>query len=319
MDVDYFLTLKPDWAQQPCLYIILQEGGVKNADGTYRPNINYRVGASGTSMFKGSDRPYRSEDAQNFGLLSRCRMYRGFHNPFSTTIFAALRVKQALVAEMDKDRLGTDSTGNFYNVNRGSRTLVLTRERELHNLLDEKGLRYQKDTRNELFQTRNVEELISAMRYIRGEEMYIFGAQEIKLDPKYKGGSRRERITITETQPRQVPQRESRAPSLTITLSRSALEQLRSGSPQQFERLINLVRGFDEERKNTTTVRAPAKEVEEIRQQTDRGRALLDAVANQRPTRRSPRLAEMDDRTTEATVEAPRRRSLRIAQLQARP
>jgi hypothetical protein len=312
MDVDYFLTLRPDWAQQPCLYVILQEGGLKNADGNYRPNINYRVGASGTSMFKGSDRPYRSEDAQNFGLLSRCRMYRGFHNPFSTTIFAALRVKQALVAEMDKDRLGTDSSGNVYNVNRGSRTLVLTRERELHNILDEKGLRYQKDTRNELFQTRNVEELISAMRYIRGEELYLFSKDAITEDPKYKGGSRRERITVTETQPRQQPQRESRAPSLTITLSRSALEQLRSGSPQQFERLINLVREFDEERQRTTTVRAPKEVVQEMRQQTDAGRQILDAVVAQRPTRRSPRIAELNDRSTEATIEAPRR-SARLA------
>lgn len=314
MDVDYFLTLRPDWAQQPCLYVILQEGGLKNADGNYRPNINYRVGASGTSMFKGSDRPYRSEDAQNFGLLSRCRMYRGFHNPFSTTIFAALRVKQALVAEMDKDRLGTDSSGNVYNVNRGSRTLVLTRERELHNILDEKGLRYQKDTRNELFQTRNTEELISAMRYIRGEELYLFSKDAITEDPKYKGGSRRERITVTETQPRQQPQRESRAPSLTITLSRSALEQLRSGSPQQFERLINLVREFDEERQRTTTVRAPKEVVQEMRQQTDAGRQILDAVVAQRPTRRSPRIAgcSNNDRSTEATIEAPRR-SARLA------
>ena len=312
MDVDYFLTLRPDWAQQPCLYVILQEGGLKNADGNYRPNINYRVCASGTSMFKGSDRPYRSEDAQNFGLLSRCRMYRGFHNPFSTTIFAALRVKQALVAEMDKDRLGTDSSGNVYNVNRGSRTLVLTRERELHNILDEKGLRYQKDTRNELFQTRNTEELISAMRYIRGEELYLFSKDAITEDPKYKGGSRRERITVTETQPRQQPQRESRAPSLTITLSRSALEQLRSGSPQQFERLINLVREFDEERQRTTTVRAPKEVVQEMRQQTDAGRQILDAVVAQRPTRRSPRIAELNDRSTEATIEAPRR-SARLA------
>jgi hypothetical protein len=263
-------------------------------------------------MFKGSDRPYRSEDAQNFGLLSRCRMYRGFHNPFSTTIFAALRVKQALVAEMDKDRLGTDSSGNVYNVNRGSRTLVLTRERELHNILDEKGLRYQKDTRNELFQTRNAEELISAMRYIRGEELYLFSKDAITEDPKYKGGSRRERITVTETQPRQQPQRESRAPSLTITLSRSALEQLRSGSPQQFERLINLVREFDEERQRTTTVRAPKEVVQEMRQQTDAGRQILDAVVAQRPTRRSPRIAELNDRSTEATIEAPRR-SARLA------
>eukprot|EP00966_Prymnesium_polylepis_P083284 1929181-Prymnesium_polylepis.2 len=80
-----------------------------------------------------------------------------------------------------------------------------------------------------------------------------------------------------------------------------------------YQRLINLVAEFDEERQRTTTVRAAAKDVEDIRQQTDRGRQILDAVINQRPTRRSPRLAEMDDRTTEATVEAPRRRSARLA------
>ena len=315
MDVDYFLTLRPDWAQQPCLYIILQEGGLKNPDGTYRPNINYRVGASGTSMFKGSDRPYRSEDAQNFGLLSRCRMYRGFHNPFSTTIFAALRVKQALIAEMDKDRLGTDSTGNFYNVNRGSRTLVLTRERELHNILDEKGLRYQKDTRNELFQTRNVEELISAMRYIRGEEMYIFGAQEIKLDPKYKGGSRRERITITETAPRQQPQRESRVPSLTIGLSKASLDQLRSGSPQQFERLLALVRDYYVQTKRTETVTMRPADVQEVRKDTPRGQAIVRGLQQLFTPRRSPRLAGLRDDLTETTVDAvdpPLRRSGRL-------
>ena len=126
-------------------------------------------------------------------------------------------------------------------------------------------------------------------------------------------GSRRERIVVTETAPRQQPERTSRAPSLTITLSRAALEQLRSGNPSQFERLVNLVKGFDEQQKNTTTVRAAAKDVEEIRQQTDRGRQILDAVINRQPTRRSPRLAELDDRTTDVTVEAPRRRSARLA------
>jgi hypothetical protein len=240
-------------------------------------------------------------------------MYQNYWLPIKGHIFAALRIKRALVAE-PQQRTGEDSQGNIYNISRGNQTLVLTREKEFHQVLDSRGYRWQKDKRNELFQA-PAKELIASLRQIRGEELYLFSKDSITEDPNYRGGSRKERITITETQPRQQPQRESRAPSLTITLSRSAMEQLRSGNPQQFERLLNLVCSFDEERKNTTTIRAPAKEVEEIRQQTDRGRQILDQVVNQRPTRRSPRLAELNDQTTEATIEAPHlRRSARLAQ-----
>lgn len=314
MDIERFLELRPSWANQSALYVILQDGGIKQPGGGFVQNNKYRCGASGTHLYKGADLPYRSEDAQNRGLLSRANMYLNYFRPFSGKIFAALTVKQALVAEADRDRTATDSTGTVYNVDRGARTLVLTREREFHEILDERGLRFMKDKRNELFEPRsNVKELIAALRLVRGEQMYLFSPDAVAEDTNYKGGSRRERIVVTETAPRQQPERTSRAPSLTITLSRAALEQLRSGNPSQFERLVNLVKGFDEQQKNTTTVRAAAKDVEEIRQQTDRGRQILDAVINRQPTRRSPRLAELDDRTTDVTVEAPRRRSARLA------
>ena len=250
MDLEEFISRKEPFANSPCLYVILQDGGIKLANGSFVQNNKYRCGASGTHLYQGADLPYRSEDAINRGLNSRCNMYLGYFRPFSGKIFAALRIKQALVAEADRDRVATDSTGVTYNVDRGSRTLVLAREREFHQILDERGLRYMKHKRNELFEPRsNVNELIAALRQVRGEEMYLMTKDTVSQDPKY----RKERITITETAPRQQPQRESRAPSLTITLSRSALEQLRSGNPTSFERLMNIVKSFDEEKKKTTT------------------------------------------------------------------
>ena len=306
MDLQKFLELRPEWAQQPALYIVRQMA-------TENPGA-HRCGASGTFLVPNQvdlDVPYRSDSAILKGLLGRMVMYQNYWLPIRGSLIAALRIKRALVAE-PQQRVGEDSQGNTYNITRGNQTLVLTREKEFHQVLDSRGYRWQKDRRNELFQA-PAKELIASLRQIRGEELYLFSENAITEDPNYRGGSRRERIAIQETQVRQQPERTSRAPSLTITLSKAALEQLRSGSPQQFERLINLVRSFDEDRKNTTTVRAAAKDVEEIRQQTDRGRELLDAVVNRRPTRRSPRLAEQDDRTTEATVEAPRRRSARLA------
>ena len=139
----------------------------------------------------------------------------GFFRPFSGLIFAALRVPKALVAEQ-RDRTAEDTFGNVYNVSRGANTLALVREREYHAELDRRGLRYQKG--RELFQTNNVLNIISAMRTVRGLEMYTFSETGPIFDEKYRGGNRKEKITITETQPRQNPQREYKAPSLTITL-----------------------------------------------------------------------------------------------------
>jgi hypothetical protein len=283
MDIEKFLELRPEWAKSPALYIVRQMA-------TENPGA-YRCGASGTFLVPNQvdlDVPYRSESAIFKGLLGRMVMYQNYWLPIKGQIFAALSIKRALVAE-PQQRTNEDSMGNTYNITRGNQTLVLTREKEFHQVLDERGYRWQKDRRNELFQA-PVNQLIASLRQIRGEKMYLFTKDSITEDPNYRGGSRRERIAITETQPRQQPQRETKSPSLTITLSRSALEQLRSGSPQQFERLLNLVRAFDEDRPRTTVVRAPKEVVQEMREGSVRGTQILQEVAH-KPLRRSPRLA----------------------------
>ena len=314
MDLQHFVDEKYPWAKEPCLYCILQDGGIKHGHENHGfvQNNKFRCGTSGTKMFAGSDLAYKSGDSSSTGLISRCNLYLGFFRPFSGLILAALRVPKALVAE-SRDRTSIDSFGHVYNVNRGSNTLALVREAQYHAELDRRGLRYQKG--RELFETNNVENIISAMRTVKGIEMYTFNKQGAIFDEKYKGGSRKEKITITETQVRKNPERESKAPSITITLSKVFLQQLKAGNPLMFQRLINLVSEFDEERKKTTTVRASKEVVKEMREETDLGRELLDAVVKNKPSRRSPRLAEMDDRTTEATLlaEIEPRRSARLA------
>jgi hypothetical protein len=311
MDLQKFIDERDKHPQflEPCLYCILQDAGIKQPNGTFIQNNKFRCGTSGTKMFADADLTYRSGDSSSTGLISRANLYMGFFRPFSGVIYAALRVPKALVAE-SRDRTAEDTFGNIYNVDRAN-TLARVREKEYHAELDRRGLRFQKG--RELFQTNNVENIISAMRTVKGIEMYTFDKNGPVFDEKYKGGSRRERISITETQPRQNPQRESKAPSLTITLSKEFLQQLRSGNPLTFQKLVNLVREFDEQKKQTTTVTAPKEAVQEIRQDSDRGRQLLDQVVNKRPVRRSPRLVELDDTTTQATIEAPRRRSPRLA------
>lgn len=285
MDLEEFIKLRPAWAKEPCLYCILQDAGIKQHNGSFIQNNKFRCGTSGTKMFDGADLAYRS-DSISTGLISRCNLYIGFFRPFAGKIYAALRVAKGLVAEVGRDRTSEDTFGNIYNVDRAN-TLVRVREKEYHAELDRRGLRYQ--TGRELFQTNNVENIISAMRTVKGIEMYTFNKDGPVFDEKYKGGSRRERITIQETQIRQQPNREARAPSLTITLSKQFLEQLRAGNPTIFQRLINLVYQFDQEQMNTTTVRASAKVIEEIRKNTDTSKEIVDNII--RATRRSPRFA----------------------------
>ena len=76
-----------------------------------------------------------------------------------------------------------------------------------------------------------------------------------------------------DTVPRQVQDRVVRVPSLTIRLSRDSLEQLRSANPDQFRRLIALVRGFDEhdrakrerDQDEPVRVRMSAADIEKLR------------------------------------------------------
>ena len=142
MDIDVFLKQKPQWAYQPCLYIVKQ---------MFEGNNAYRCGLSGGLQFKDSDRVYGADRPGSLsGLLSRMSMYMGFWTPLKGTIYAALRIKAQLVAKPDQ-RLGTDYLGNAININQSNQTLVRIRERDFHDVLDSRGLRWDKERKNELF------------------------------------------------------------------------------------------------------------------------------------------------------------------------
>ena len=142
----------------------------------FEGNNAYRCGLSGGLQFKDSDRVYGADRPGSLsGLLSRMSMYMGFWTPLKGTIYAALRIKAQLVAKPDQ-RLGTDYLGNAININQANQTLLRIRERNFHDVLDSRGLRWDRERKNELFVPgkKGVIELIAAMRQVKGEEMYIF-------------------------------------------------------------------------------------------------------------------------------------------------
>jgi hypothetical protein len=238
MDIELFLKEKPAWAFQPCLYIVKQ---------MFEGNNAYRCGLSGGLQFKDSDRVYGADKPGSLsGLLSRMSMYMGFWTPLKGTIYAALRIKAQLVAKPDQ-RLGEDYLENKININQGNQTLVRVRERDFHDILDRRGLRWDPERRNELFVPgkKGVIELIAAMRQVKGEEMYLFSKDGFIQDFAYRGGSTRESTSVIDTFQKQMQPRaaafEARIPTITIKLSAKAIEQLQSESPAKFAQLIKII------------------------------------------------------------------------------
>jgi len=236
MELETLLKLKPAFAYEPCLYIIKQND-VVNA---------YRCGLSGSTLHQDIDRVYGADRPGTLtGLLSRCSMYLGFYVPMSPKIHACLRVKKQLVSTQNQ-RTATDFAGNTYNVDRGNYTLVRAMESLMHDRMDARGLRWKSDKKNELFvPKKSVDELIAVMRTIPGEEMYIFGEDSITTDDTYRGGRADDRIK-TDTQVRTLPFREVaselKTPSITLRLSKKAIEDLRSGNPKRYESLIDIIK-----------------------------------------------------------------------------
>ena len=237
MDINKFLDLRPSWGMEPCLYIVLQRFPGNNA---------HRCGSSGTHLYKDSDQVFGAERAQLTGLLGRMNMYTNFWLPLRGYIFAALRVKRQLVAN-PQHRTNTDFTGRVYNITKGQHTLVLEREMQFHQELDKRGYRWQKEKRNELFVPGNqgVDALISTLRTIQGEEMYLFDEDTIIEDHTYRGGrERRGAPVILETGERQQPHREGKdqTPTIKIKLNREAIEALRSKDPYKHQLLMSIVK-----------------------------------------------------------------------------
>ena len=235
MDIDTFLQMRPLWAYEPCLYIVKQMFPGNNA---------FRCGAAGTQLFKNADLVYGADRSNSLtGLLGRMTMYRNYWLPLKGRLYAALRIRKQLVARPGQ-RVGVDSFGTQYNIDRGNQTLVLQREAEMHSEMDKRGLRWQKDKKNELFAPRkSVKELIDAMRTIRGEDMYLFDSETIREDTTYDGG--RDRLELVMTQKRELPPRaaatEVSAPTITLKLSKKAIEELQLLDPVKLAKLVDII------------------------------------------------------------------------------
>ncbi len=234
MELATLLKLKPSWAYEPCLYIIRQTESIDA----------FRCGASGTQLYKDADRVFGADrPGTQKGLLSRSSMYLNMYQPLVPMIYAALRIKKQLVA-LQNQRTGTDFIGNIYNIDR-QQTLVLAREKLMHDRLDQRGLRWDNEKKNELFVPRkSVQELISVMRTIPGEEMYLFDKNTITEDTAYRGGRLGSSNVKTFTSQRTQPDRELKdsAPTITLKLSKRAIEELKMGRPKQFDELVDLVK-----------------------------------------------------------------------------
>jgi hypothetical protein len=93
MDIEKFLAI-PQWSTEPNLYIVLQDGGVKQHDGTFRQNRTHRCGAAGLHLYKDADLPFGSENTQSIGLRGRLFQYIGDFNPLGSKIIACLKIKR---------------------------------------------------------------------------------------------------------------------------------------------------------------------------------------------------------------------------------
>lgn len=239
MDIAKFLEEMPNWASNPCLYIVKQD---------VKDNVAYRCGMAGRKLFAGSDLAYGSEYSKT-GLNSRINMYIGFwknSTPFTGTIYAALTIRKQLVAGENANK-----------------TLVQIREKEFHAILDEKN--YRLFPNKELFVPgrKGVKELINALRQVKGEQLYLFDSKKWTIDSEYDSSATPlPQPAVLKTQPKRQVATEGKAKTITIKLSKKAIEELKEGSPKQFKEILALIRKVDPPKPNIEPIitRGRAKE-----------------------------------------------------------
>ena len=231
-----FLEKNYDWAQEPHLYIVLQIPQLLT-------NPAYRCGAAGTALYKDADQPFRASEGSQKGLQGRLTQYNNYFLPNSGKLFACLRIQKQLVALPNQRVAGDDDA--LYNVDRGNQTAVLAAERILHHFLDEKNLRWRKETRKELFvPTSGVMQLVEAMRKVQGLQMLLFDEDDWREDTAYVGGIEAPiSLKTTETVRRtSAVASKSADQSLVVKLSSTGIQQLRDGNPRAYDRLMTLMR-----------------------------------------------------------------------------
>lgn len=266
---------------EPWIYILRQDPQIP--DPPY-----YRCGAAGTQLFPDADRPYQASETSRKGLAGRVTQYIGHIRPNKVLLFAALRIKRAVVA-LEGQRIGGDATTGLYNITRGNQSAVLAAEAVMHHLHDkDRNInRFPEHPDSELFRpSSGVEQLIRNMRRVRGLQMLLFDAEDWREDPKYAGGDATQAVPSQEVQRRAVPSRADKDTTLIVRMTKSGIDQLRSGNPQRFAQLMNLLR--DDMRpliaKPTTappsdgSIRLSVNDLEEIRNNTARGKQLLSKI-----------------------------------------
>lgn len=239
-----FLQNDYDWAQEPHLYIVLQIPQLLEKPA-------YRCGAAGTALYKDADNPYKSSDSSQKGLQGRMTQYNNYFLPNIGKIFACLRIRKQLVA-LPHQRTAGDA-GEQYNVDRGNQTEVLAREKHLHAFLDQRNLRWRKDTNKELFvPQQGVMQLVEAMRRVQGLQLLLFDENDWREDAAYTGGGAvPSSLKVVETTRRtSAVAKASQDRSVIVKLSSSGIQQLRDGQPQAYAQLMQLMRdAFNEHRK----------------------------------------------------------------------
>ena len=244
MDVETFLLSDWEGADGPALYIVGQ---------TYLPrdlrDIR-RCGASGTkNIGRETDGLYRN---QLSSLNSRLSMYKNFWLPGKATIYAYLtQPKRRPTAKEAVGLQGTNMDGTIYNIEPGDqRGVVLVREKLFHKALDDLGLRWDPNRRNELFKgTLNI--MLQAMRSVPGLKMFLCENNRVFVDDTYDP-------QVDEDDIGTIPQRRTTRPPLVIKATPQVAARL---TPDVINQIVDMT---DEDSEVETITLPPDDEEEEL-------------------------------------------------------
>jgi len=143
-------------------------------------------------------------------------------------------------------------------VDRGNQTEVLAKEMHFHHYLDQKKLRWRKETRKELFvPTTGVMQLVDALRKVQGLQLLLFDANDWREDSVYSGGIPPPlTLKTTETMQRgSAIAQKNFEQTVLVRLSTQGIHQLRSANMQTYNRLMNLMRASFNEGKTVSEVK----------------------------------------------------------------
>ena len=161
---------------------------------------------------------------------------------------------------LPNQRVG-ESQGSTFNITKGSQTEVLAKEAVFHHYLDQAGYRWQKDKRNELFQA-SPEKLLEQLRKVQGVDLYLFDSDAYRSDPMYDGGQAPPMNITTLDGTRIVPTSTGqRTTSVVVYLSKSRIEQLRSGDPTGYDKLVDIISEIENLEPAVSTVKVSKKKM----------------------------------------------------------